>query len=87
MGVLKSNVPTNGEVIPLTWLFRIKRKPNGDFDKFKARLVVRGHLQHDEREAHAHVMKWATIRANISFALQMKLKTRQINFDNAFVQA
>ena len=48
-GVLKSDIPEHGEIIPLTWAFRIKRKPNGEFDKFKARLVVRGDLQNDER--------------------------------------
>ena len=86
-GVLKSSIPTNGEIIPLTWAFRIKRKPNGEFDKFKARLVVRGDLQNDERETYAPVVKWATIRTVLAFALQLKLKTRQIDFDNAFVQA
>ena len=86
-GVLKSDIPANGEIMPLTWAFRIKRKPNGNFDKFKARLVVRGGLQHDERETHAPVVKWATIRTVLAHALQMKLKTRQMDFDNAFVQA
>jgi hypothetical protein len=86
-GVLKSDIPEHGEIIPLTWAFRIKRKPNGEFDKFKARLVVRGDLQNDERETYAPVVKWATIRTVLAFALQMKLKTRQIDFDNAFVQA
>ena len=48
-GVLKSTMTEDREVIPLTWAFRIKRNPNGEFDKFKARLVVRGDLQDDER--------------------------------------
>jgi hypothetical protein len=85
-GVLKNTIPPDGEIIPLTWAFRIKRKPNGEFDKFKARLVVRGDLQDDERETYAPVVKWSTIRTVLAFALQMKLKTRQIDFDNAFVQ-
>ena len=84
---MKSSLPSETEVIPLTWAFRIKRKPNGDFDKFKARLVVRGDLQSDDRETFAPVVKWATIRTVLAFALKNKLKTRQIDFDNAFVQA
>ena len=88
-GALKCDIPANGEVIPLTWAFSVERKPNVDFDKFKARLAVRGDLQHDEREreTHAPVVKWETVRAALAFALQMKLKTRQTDFDNAFVQA
>ena len=74
-GVLKSTIPEDGEVVPLIWAFRIKRKPNGEFDKFKARLVVRGDLQDDERETYVPVVKWSTIRTVLAFALQMKLKT------------
>ena len=69
------------------WAFRIKCFPNGDFDKFKACLVVRGDLQSDERETFAPVVKWSTIRTVLAFALKMGLKTRQIDLDNAFVQA
>ena len=76
---------SGSEVVPLMWAFRIKRLPNGDFDKFKARLVVRGDLQSDERETFAPVVKWSTIRTALAFALKMGLKTRQIDFDNAFV--
>ena len=83
----KRDTPANGEITPFTWAFRIKTKPNGNFDEFKARLVVRGCLQHDERETHAPVVKWATVRTVLACALQMKLKTRQMDFDNAFVQA
>ena len=79
-GMLKGDIPANGEIMPLTQAFRIKRKPNGKFDKFKARSVVRGDLQHDERETCAPVVKWATIRTVLAYALQMKLKTRQIDF-------
>ena len=50
-------------------------------------MVVRGDLQNDERETYAPVAKWATIRTVLAFALQMKLKTRQIDVDNVFVQA
>ena len=61
--------------------------PNGDFDEFKARLVVRGDLESDELETFVLVVKWSPIRTVLAFALKMGLKTRQIDFDNAFVQA
>ena len=50
-------------------------------------MVVRGNLQSDEQEIFAPVVKWSTIRTVLAFALKMGLKTRQIDFDNAFVQA
>ena len=44
-GALRRSVPKNAQIIPLTWAFKIKRLPNGDFEKFKARICVRGDLQ------------------------------------------
>ena len=87
VGVLRKTLPRETKVVPLTWAFRIKRLPNGNFDKFEARLVVRGDLQENEGETFAPVVKWSTIRTVLTFDLKMGLKTRQIDFDNAFVQA
>ena len=86
-GVLAKDVPVHKQGVPLTWAFRIKRLPNGNFDKFKSRLVVRGDMQADEGDVFAPVVKWSTIRVVLSFALRMGLKTRQVDFDNAFVQS
>ena len=86
-GVIRSSLPGGTKVVPLTWAFRIKRLPNGDFDKFKARICVRGDLQDEDGETYAPVVKWTTIRAVLAFAIKHDLKTRQIDFSNAFVQA
>ena len=46
---------------------------------------MRGDLQEEEvGEAHAPVVKWVTIRSVLAFAAKNKLKTRQIDFTNAF---
>ena len=85
-GVLRSSVPKGEQIVPLTWAFRIKRLPNGDFDKFKARICVRGDLQHMNSEVYSPVCKWTTIRAVLAFAVKHNMKTRQIDFSNAFAQ-
>ena len=41
-GVLRSSLPRNGNVLPSTWAFKIKRWPNGLIQKFKARFCVHG---------------------------------------------
>ena len=86
-GVVKNTFPKDAEIVPLTWVFRIKHLPNGELDKFKARLCVRGDLQAEERETYAPVVRWSTIRTVLAFALKMKLKSKQIDFSNSFVQA
>ena len=66
----------------------IKRLRNGDFNKFKARICVRGDLQEEtDRETYAPVVKWPTIRTVLAFAVKNNLITRQIDFVNSFVQA
>ena len=85
-GVLRSSVPKGEQIVPLTWAFKIKRLPNGDFDKFKARICVRGDLQHVDSNVYSPACKWATIRAVLAFAVKHNMKTRQINFSNAFAQ-
>ncbi len=86
-GVLRSSVPKGIQIVPLTWVFKIKRLPNGDLDKFKARICVRGDLQKVTDECtYAPVVKWPTIRSVLAFAIKNNLCTRQIDFANAFVQ-
>jgi len=69
-------LPEGAEIVPLTWVFRIKRLPNGDFYQFKARLCVRGDLMNDEVETYAPTVKFSTIRTVLAFALWMKLVTK-----------
>ena len=38
--ILRDSVFINTEMIPLIQIFRIKQKPNGNFDKLKTRLVM-----------------------------------------------
>ena len=66
-GVLRNSVPEGAKIVPLTWAFQIKRKPNGDFDKFKARLCVHGDLQSDACETFTPVVKWSTIQTVLAF--------------------
>jgi len=39
-GVLHSTVPKGVQIVPLTWAYKIKQLPNGELDKFKARICV-----------------------------------------------
>ena len=86
MGVLRTLVPEGVQIIPLTWVFKIKQLPNGDVDKFKARICVRGDLQIVKGGIYAPVVKWPTIWSVLAFAIKHNLKSCQIDFTNAFIQ-
>ena len=44
------------KVLPGTWVFKVKRAPDGSFKKFKARYCVRGDLQEGDFETFAPVV-------------------------------
>ena len=41
----KQDLPPNANVLPGTWVLKVKRYPDGQFRKFKARYCVRGDKQ------------------------------------------
>lgn len=40
-----TNLPKNKKAISVKWVYKVKRHPNGEIAKHKARLVVKGFLQ------------------------------------------
>ena len=52
------------KIIPGTWVFRIKRKPDGTIKKYKARFCVRGDLEEnkeDNGDTYAPTVAWSTV--------------------------
>jgi hypothetical protein len=75
------------KIIPGTRVLCRKFKPNGSISKLKARWCVRGDLQELQDNTFAPVVRWETIRMLLYFSLFFGLKTKSIDFSNAFVQA
>ena len=75
------------KTLPGTWVFRIKRFPDGLMRKIKARFCVRGNLQTDVDvfDTYAPVASWISIRMLTILALQNNWSIKQIDFSNAFV--
>ena len=82
---LKSNA-TN-RIVPSQWVFRIKRSPDGEVKKFKARCVLRGDLQEYDGETFSPVAAWPTVRSMIVMCMRLHWVTTCIDFSNAFVQS
>ena len=77
-------------VLKGTWVFKLKRLPDGTPYRFKARFCARGDLQKegiDFFETYAPVVQWSTIRLLLSTVLTEGWSTRQVDYTNAFVQA
>jgi len=77
-----------GDIVPTHWVMKIKRKPDGSLDKFKARIVVRGDLMHGyEFQTHSPVCAWSTIRMVLILALTWEWHTCTCDYSNAFTHA
>ena len=86
----QDSLPEGANVVPGTWVFKVKRYPDGRFRKFKARLCVRGDMQMegiDFFKTYAPVVSWLTVRLCLVLSAILDLHTIQADYSNAFAQA
>ena len=75
------------KILPGTWVFRVKRAPDGSFKKFKARYCIRGDLQEGDFETYAPVVQFSSVRLFLAWSLMLGWYTCSVDFSNAFIQA
>jgi Reverse transcriptase (RNA-dependent DNA polymerase) len=88
--VVPRSQASSKNILPTTWAFRRKRFPDGRVRKLKARMCVRGDKQIegvDYFETYAPVVSWTTIRLLLVLSVIADLKTVQVDYTSAFVQA
>lgn len=79
-------------VLPGTWSFKRKRRPDGTIYKLKARFCVRGDKQKENidffaDDIFAPVVHWNTVRLMLIFASLLDLKSKQVDYLAAFLHA
>ena len=84
------------QIIPTTWVFRIKRKPDGTVKKVKGRLAIRGDLERNKNKINeagiaetcaSPVVFWSTVCTFMVVSIILGWETTSIDCLNAFVQA
>ena len=70
------------------WVYKTKLNENGEVDKYKARLVVKGYAQEygvDYTEVFAPVAGMETVRLVVAFAAQRGWVVYQLDVKSAFL--
>ena len=71
--VKKTSLPRGANLLPSTWVFKIKRYPDGRLRKHKARFCCQGDKQIegvDYFESYAPVVSWSTVCMVMNIAIQ-----------------
>lgn len=80
--------PPNINLIECKWVFKVKTKSDGSFDRCKARLVAKGFNQVpsvDFHETFSPIVKAPTIRIILALAVSKGWIIRQLDVNNAFL--
>lgn len=84
------DLPKDKTVICVKWVYKTKLESNGQVDKNKARLVVKGYMQKfgvDYEEIFALVTRLETICLFLSLAAQKDCKVHQMDVKSAFLNS
>ena len=88
--VPRSVVPTGQRVLRAVWSHRRKTTPSGEIYKHRSRVCADGSRQQygiDYTDTYAPVISWTTVRILLILAVLLNLKTRQVDYVQAFPQA
>ena len=83
-----TSLPPGKKPIGVKWVYKTKYQPNGQVDRYKARLVVKGYKQKpgiDYFEVFAPVARMDTIRMILALTAQNHWKIHQMDVKSAFL--
>jgi histone deacetylase 1/2 len=84
------NLPLGRNAIGNKWVFKVKAKPNGSIDRFKARPTAQGFSQHarvDYSKTFSPFFKLSTLRTVSAIAAKRNMHMHSADIEIAFLNA
>ena len=81
-------LPLCHKVINCKWVFKVKLKPNGSLERYKARIVAKGFQQTlclDYFETFSLIVKATAIQISLSLDISFQWPIKQLDVHNAFL--
>lgn len=81
-------LPSGRQAIGSKWVFKVKHKPDGSVDRFKARLIAKGFSQKpgiDYNETFSPVVHRSSLRALLSYGVNRGMMIHQMDVVTAFL--
>lgn len=80
-----TSLPLGKHAVDFKWVYKIKFKPNGEVEHYKARLVARGFTQIEGEDFLETFAKLVTIRSLLAIASAKDWLVHQLDVNNAFL--
>jgi hypothetical protein len=83
-----TELPLGANLLETKWIYKAKKGASGHIEKLKARLVVKGYMQHagqDYDETFAPVVKWSSIHVLVTIATQKNWNIYHMDVKAAFL--
>ena len=82
------DAPKSVNVVSCKWVFKVKRLPNGQIDRYKARLVARGFFQQyvvDYEETFTPVVRMESLRILLAISAIEDMEIHQMDVVTAYL--